>query len=72
MAEQILDLPARHGIPHIIGGLTGDLDNPAYATAIGTLVYGFHKQVDHKGLHSLKESATKRSNFWGSLINRFR
>lgn len=72
MAEQILDLPARHGIPHIIGGLTGDLDNPAYATAIGTLVYGFHKQVDHKGLHSLKESAIKRSSFWGSLINRFR
>ncbi len=72
MAEQILDLPARHGIPHIIGGLTGDLDNPAYATAIGTLVYGFHKQVDHKGLHSLKESATKRSSFWGSLINRFK
>jgi cell division protein FtsA len=73
MAEQILDLPARHGIPHIIGGLTGDLDNPAYATAIGTLVYGFHKQVDHKGLHSLKESAAaKRNSFWGSLINRFK
>ncbi|MEW6130896.1 MAG: cell division protein FtsA [Acidobacteriota bacterium] len=72
MAEQILDLPARHGIPHIIGGLTSDLDSPAYATAIGTLVYGFHKQVNQKGLHSLKESIPRRGNFWSNLFGRFK
>src|SRR5207244_6222176 len=32
MAEQILDLPARHGISHIAVGLTGDLISPEYAT----------------------------------------
>jgi cell division protein FtsA len=68
MAEQILDLPARHGIPHIAGGLTDDLDSPEYATVAGTLLYGFHKQMNQKKIHSLKDGAPKRTGFWSRIF----
>ena len=70
MAEQILDLPARHGIPHIAGGLTDDLDSPEYATVAGTLLYGFHKQMNQKRIHSLKDGAPKRGG-WPQCCKRW-
>ena len=41
MAEQVLDLPARHGLPDFVGGLTGEIDSPAFATVVGTMLYGW-------------------------------
>lgn len=64
MAEQILDLPARHGLPDFIGGLTGEIDSPAYANVVGTMLYGFHKQMNLKKIHSLKDGAPKQESFW--------
>ena len=64
MAEQILDLPARHGLPDFVGGLTGEIDSPAYATVVGTMLYGFHKQMNQKKIHSLKDGAPKAPSFW--------
>ncbi|HWC77239.1 MAG TPA: cell division protein FtsA, partial [Blastocatellia bacterium] len=64
MAEQILDLPARHGLPDFVGGLTGEIDSPAYSTVVGTLLYGFHKQMNMKRIHSLKDGAPKAAGFW--------
>ena len=63
MAEQLLDVPARHGLPDFVGGLTGEIDSPAYATAVGTLLYGFHKQMNMKKIHSLKDGAPKPAGF---------
>lgn len=71
MAEQILDLPARHGIPNITGGLMNDLDSPAYATVAGTLLYGFHKQMNQKKIHSLKDGAPKRATTWGARFRQW-
>jgi cell division protein FtsA len=64
LAEQVLDLPARHGMPDFVGGLTGEIDSPAFATVVGTMLYGFHKQINLKKIHSLKDGAPKQENFW--------
>jgi cell division protein FtsA len=64
MAEQVLDLPARHGLPDFVGGLTGEIDSPAFATVVGTMLYGFHKQMNQKRIHSLKDGAPKQPSIW--------
>ncbi len=63
MAEQILDLPARHGMPDFVGGLTGEIDSPSNATVVGTMLYGFHKQMNLKRIHSLKDGAPKQESW---------
>jgi cell division protein FtsA len=68
IAEQILDLPARHGLPDFVGGLTGEIDSPAYSTVVGTLLYGFHKQMNQKRIHSLKDGAPKAAGFFRRLF----
>jgi cell division protein FtsA len=70
MAEQKLDLPARHGMPDFVGGLMGEIDSPAYATVVGTMLYGFHKQINMKKIHSLKDGAPKSANFWERWLGR--
>jgi cell division protein FtsA len=67
MAEQVLDLPARHGLPDFVGGLTGEIDSPAFATVVGTMLYGFHKQMNQKRIHSLKDGAPKQPSIWRRL-----
>jgi cell division protein FtsA len=39
IAEQIFDLPIRRGSPTGVGGLADHVANPAYATAVGLVVY---------------------------------
>lgn len=53
VAKHTLQLPARVGMPQELQGLTSDIHTPAFATAIGLLVYGT-KQM---------ESAPKSSGF---------
>jgi cell division protein FtsA len=40
IAEQIFDLPIRRGLPVGVGGLADHVSNPAYATAVGLVLYG--------------------------------
>ncbi len=70
MAEQVLDLPARHGMPDFVGGLMGDIDSPIYATVVGTLLYGFHKQMNSKRIHSFKDSTPRQSKWWERMFAR--
>lgn len=35
LAEQVLEMPVRQGVPHRIPGLTDELIHPVYATAVG-------------------------------------
>ena len=47
IAEQIFDLPIRRGAPTGIGGLADHVGSPAYATAVGLVLYGQrHRVVD--------------------------
>jgi cell division protein FtsA len=39
IAEQIFDLPIRRGLPSGVGGLTDHVNSPAFATAVGLVMY---------------------------------
>jgi len=45
VTEQILDLPVRYGIPEGVGGLTERISAPAFATAVGLVLYGYRKKM---------------------------
>src|SRR5262252_6053325 len=68
MAEQVLDLPARPGTPDFVGGLSGEVGSPAYASAVGIMLYGFHKQMNMKKIHSLKDGAPKQPGFFRRIM----
>src|SRR6185369_10254863 len=44
IAEQIFDLPIRRGSPAGAGGLADHVNSPAFATAVGLVLYG-HRHV---------------------------
>ena len=46
VAERVLDLPARQGIPSGVGGLHEQVDNPMYATGVGLILHALHHQDD--------------------------
>ena len=45
IADQIFDLPIRRGCPVGVGGLTDQVNNPAFATAVGLVMYAHRNQV---------------------------
>ena len=44
MAEQIVNMPVRLGIPTQVGGLTDVVSSPIYATGVGLVLYGLKRQ----------------------------
>jgi cell division protein FtsA len=44
LAEQVLGMPVRRGVPTGIGGLKDIVENPKYATGVGLVMYGYHNQ----------------------------
>ncbi len=46
MAEEVLGVPVRRGLPRGIGGLVDVVKSPMYATAVGLVIYGAHQQHD--------------------------
>ena len=44
MAEEVLGVPVRRGLPKGIGGLVDVVKSPMYATAVGLVLYGAHQQ----------------------------
>ena len=45
IADQIFDLPIRRGCPVGVGGLTDHVNNPAFATAVGLVMYARRNQL---------------------------
>jgi len=45
IAEQIFDLPIRRGCPSGIGGLADHVNSPAFATAVGLVLYDHHNRL---------------------------
>lgn len=68
LAEQVLDLPARHGMPAFVGGLSGDVDSPSFATVLGIMLHGFQKQINIKKIHSLREGASRQAGILKRLF----
>lgn len=46
MAERILDLPARRGLPAGVGGIHEHVGNPMYSTSVGLIIHALHQQED--------------------------
>ena len=64
LAEEILEMPVRQGLPQGIQGLTDDLAHPVYATAIGLAMYGARELGEQK-------TRTPKSNSAPLFLNRF-
>ncbi|MBE3132249.1 MAG: cell division protein FtsA, partial [Acidobacteria bacterium] len=45
IAEQIFDLPIRRGCPAGVGGLVDHVSSPAFASAVGLVVFAHHNRV---------------------------
>jgi len=46
MAERMLDLPARRGLPAGVGGIHEHVGNPMYSTSVGLIIHALHQQDD--------------------------
>ena len=60
IADQIFDLPIRRGCPVGVGGLTDHVSDPAFATAVGLIMYANRRQTsaqDHLGGGALSRLA---------------
>jgi len=44
LAEEVLGLPTRRGLPRDIGGLVDVVKSPQYATGVGLVLYGAKHQ----------------------------
>jgi cell division protein FtsA len=47
VAERIFDIPIRRGLPVGVGGLVDVIASPAFATAVGLVLYGYRSR-DHR------------------------
>ncbi len=54
MAEQVLSMPVRLGIPTQVGGLVDIVSSPIYATGVGLVLYGMKRQ--DKNFFSTREN----------------
>jgi cell division protein FtsA len=48
LAEQILEMPVRQGLPQSLPGLTADLVHPVYATAVGLTMFASQNGGEHR------------------------
>ncbi len=55
MAEEIIGLPVRRGIPQGVGGLVDIISSPKYATGVGLVLYGC-QHMDHRHFHVRDEN----------------
>lgn len=66
LAEQILDLPAKIGIPRGIEGLPENMGTPEFATMVGLVNYGFKHGPGSSSGHGAVRSFFKRIENWFS------
>ncbi len=66
LAEEILGMPVRRGVPQGVGGLADVVKSPIYATAVGLVLYGARKQ---DGL--LLTQNSERRGMWRRMRNWF-
>ncbi len=64
LAEQVMDMPVRLGIPTSIGGLVDVVSNPMYATGVGLVLYGYKNRDKRKHF-----SKNDNRNIWQKVIS---
>ena len=65
LAEKVLGMPVRLGIPSHIGGLSDVIANPVYATGVGLVQYGHRFNGDNK-------IRIRESNIFGKVFDRMK
>lgn len=70
LARDVLGLPVQMGFPVDIGGVIEKVDDPAYATALGTLVWGMREgdAAPRIGSFNFAKSAKQVSSWFKSLL----
>ncbi len=63
LAERIFDMPVRKGGPIGIGGLTDVVSSPAYATAVGMILFGSSSLAKSR-------AGSSGSGFFGNMMDR--
>jgi cell division protein FtsA len=67
LAEEVLGMPVRRGVPMGVGGLVDVVRTPAYATGVGLVQYGV-KHLDanhfHHGRENDRKTVWKRMRSW--------
>ncbi len=66
LAEQVLGMPVRRGLPMGVGGLVDVVKTPAYATGVGLVIYGA-KRLHHPifpGISADKRTVWRRMRSW--------
>ncbi|MBU2213600.1 cell division protein FtsA [Patescibacteria group bacterium] len=70
LARDVLGLPVQMGFPADIGGVIEKVDDPAYATALGTLVWGMREggSSSRMGQLHMKRAAQQVGSWFKSLL----
>src|SRR5438045_1858838 len=63
LAEEVLGLPVRRGLPRGIGGLTDVVKSPQHATAVGLLLYGVRQGRENRAYLGAGDGASIRERF---------
>jgi cell division protein FtsA len=64
LAEEILGVPARRGFPRGVGGLVDVVKSPTYATGVGLVLYGAHKQRAQVRMPAAQRNLLQRMRGW--------
>ncbi|PIQ75703.1 cell division protein FtsA [Candidatus Peregrinibacteria bacterium CG10_big_fil_rev_8_21_14_0_10_49_24] len=70
LSRDVLGLPVQMGFPVDIGGVIEKVDDPAYATALGSLIWGM-REGEHSprmGSFQMKKAASQVGNWFKSLL----
>ena len=59
LAEEVMGVPVRRGVPHGIGGLVDVVKSPVYATGVGLVVYGA-RHLDRSMFRIREENVFKK------------
>jgi cell division protein FtsA len=70
LARDVLGLPVQMGFPTDVGGVIEKVDDPAYATALGTLVWGMREgdSAPRMGSQQLRRAASQVGSWFKSLL----
>jgi len=70
LSRDVLGLPVQMGFPVDIGGVIEKVDDPAYATALGALVWGMRERENapRMGSFQLKRTAQQVGSWFKSLL----
>jgi cell division protein FtsA len=68
LASDFFDLPARIGTPMHVGGLTDTIKNPAYATAVGLVLFGAKQDSGAQSKDTDRKGVLKKMSSWFSEL----